>query len=345
MKKEKEYKNPLRNKIIVSGITPSSSKGLHLGNYLGAVKGHVAIQDIAKHAFYFIADYHALNTVFDPETLRSNILNTYLDYLSFGLEPERDNVNFYIESGIPEIAELNIILNNVVTMAELKKMHAFKDKFQQGVNEDSINHGLFNYPVLMASDILIFHADVVPVGEDQAQHVEITRDIARTFNNRYSEILSVPNVYIKKEVARVVGIDGEKKMSKSLGNDIPVFGPEEEIRKQIFSITTDPGRIHPTDPGDPAKNPIFDYMKLMEYDNEKRISFEERYRKGAVGDVEIKKEFYSFYLDYFSKSRNKRKEYESDMESITAMIKKNNEEVRKIARETISKVRETIGID
>ena len=142
--------------VIVSGITPSSPKGLHLGNYLGAVKGHVEFQSKVKKANYFIADYHSLNMVHEAEQVRANVLNTYLDYLALGLDLDRDNVSFYIESGVPEITELNIILNNVVTMAELKRMHAYKDKFEKGVNEDSINHGLFNYPVLMAADSIIF---------------------------------------------------------------------------------------------------------------------------------------------------------------------------------------------
>jgi len=335
----------LSKKIVVSGITPSSSKGLHLGNYLGAVRGHVEMQSKLKVANYFIADYHSLNMVHDPEQVRTNVSNTYMDYLAFGLEPEKENVNFYIESGIPEIAELNLILNNVVTMAELRRMHAYKDKFQEGVSEDSINHGLFNYPVLMAADIIIFNADIVPVGEDQVQHVEITRDIARAFNKRYGEILSVPEVLVKKEVARVVGIDGEKKMSKSLGNDIPVFAPEEEIKKQIFAIQTDPARIHPDDPGDPAKNPIFSYMKLMEYDEAKREDFEDRYKKGSVGDVEIKEEFFAFFMEFFKDARKRREGFEKDKKGIAELIEKNSQAVRPVAVETIKKVRRAVGID
>ncbi|MBN1332036.1 tryptophan--tRNA ligase [Candidatus Dojkabacteria bacterium] len=338
-------KKDLSKQTLVTGITPSSAKGLHLGNYLGAVKPHVMFQAQVKHANYFIADYHALNTVHDPEQMRSNVRNTYLDYLSLGLEPERKNVNFYIESGVPEIAELNIILNNVVTMAELKRMHAYKDKFQKGVNEDSINHGLFNYPVLMAADILIFEPDFVPVGEDQTQHVEIARNIAQSFNKRYGEILKVPKLYVKKEVARVVGIDGKKKMSKSLGNDLPIFAAEEEIRKQIFATVTDPARIHPDDPGDPAKNPIFSYMKLMEYDDAKLKDFESRYKKGTIGDVEIKKAFFEFFMEYFKEARQRREKFAADKAGIDKLIIKNNAEVREVAAKVIQKVRKAVGVD
>ncbi|HEX9804963.1 MAG TPA: tryptophan--tRNA ligase [Candidatus Dojkabacteria bacterium] len=333
------------NKTILSGINPSSSLGLHLGNYLGAVKQHVEIQYKAKKALYFIADYHSLNTVFDPEMVRSNVYNTYLDYLSFGLEPEKDNVVFFVESSIPEIAELNLILNNVVTMGELGRMHAYKDKFQSGVTEESINHGLFNYPVLMSADILIFLADIVPVGEDQSQHVEMARVIARHFNNRYGQILKEPEVSVNKETARVIGIDGERKMSKSLGNHIPVFAPEEEVRNQIFAVKTDPARIHPTDSGDPKKNVIFEYMKLLDFDSAKREDFENRYREGRVGDVEIKKAFFEFFMEYFGEMRKKYAEYAADPEKIKNMMKQNNEEAREIAKEVVKNVRKAVGLE
>lgn len=338
-------KKQLSDQTIVSGITPSSAKGLHLGNYLGAVKSHVEFQDKVKQAFYFVADYHSLNTVFDPEQVRANVLNIYMDFLAFGLEPERENILFFVESGVPEVTELNNILNNVVTMAELKRMHGYKDKFSKGVSEDSINHGLFNYPVLMAADILIFNADIVPVGEDQKQHVEIAREIARSFNTRYGDVLTIPDVFIKKESAKVIGTDGEKKMSKSLGNDISVFADEKEIKTQIFGVKTDPARIHPDDPGDPAKNPIFSYMKLMDYDSKRREEFEARYKEGTVGDVEIKKAFFEFYLDYFKKMRARRAEYEKNVEDIKKLIKENNEEARKIASKTIKKVRIAVGLE
>lgn len=335
----------LSKQTIVSGITPSSAKGLHLGNFLGAVKNHVEFQDKVEYAYYFIADYHSLNTVFDPEQVKHNVLNTYLDYLALGLEPERGNVSFFIESGVPEIAELNLILNNVVSMGELKRMHAYKDKFQQGVSADTINHGLFNYPVLMAADILIFGADMVPVGEDQTQHVEITRDIAESFNRRYGNILKVPKLHVKKEAARIVGIDGEKKMSKSLGNDLPIFATDEEIRQQVFAVITDPNRIHPTDPGDPDKNPIFKYMELMDYDRNKLETFRERYKEGKVGDVEIKKDFYEFFLGYFSDFRKRRQSLMDNLGDVQKLIEDNNQKVRVKAQETLATVRKAVGLD
>lgn len=338
-------KGNFSDKIIVSGINPSSSKGLHLGNYLGAGKQHVELQGSAKTALYFIANYHSLNTVFEADQVRNNVYNTYLDYMSFGLKPEEGNVIFFVESGVPEIAELNIIINNVVSMAELKRMHAFKDKFATGVSEDNINHGLFNYPVLMAADILIFDADIVPVGEDQAQHVEITRDIAGHFNARYGETLKVPELYLNKETAKVIGTDGERKMSKSLGNSISIFDREDEVRQQIFNVKTDPARIHPTDPGNPEKNVIFSYMKFLDYDQKKLSEFEERYKAGSVGDVEIKKEFFGFFMDYFKSMRAKREELSNNKDFVQKLMEDNNAEARKMADVVLKRTRRAIGLD
>lgn len=335
----------LSKQTVYSGINPSSSAGLHLGNYLGAAKQHVEMQSKAKRAIYFIADYHSLNSVFDPEIVRSNVYNTFLDFLSFGLEPDNKNIFFYVESGVPEVAELNLILNNVVTMAELKRMHAYKDKLGKDASADSINHGLFNYPVLMAADILLFKSDVVPVGEDQRQHVEIARDIARSFNKRYGEVLKIPEVYVNKETAKVIGTDGERKMSKSLGNQVSVFDSEEEIKKQIFGIKTDPARIHPDDPGDPEKNVIFSYMRFLDFDSKKIEDFEQRYKEGKVGDVEIKKDFYEFFLEYFKEARERREKFAADEKGIRKMIDENNKAASKIAKETIGEVRKAVGLD
>jgi tryptophanyl-tRNA synthetase len=198
-------------KRILSGINPSSAKGLHLGNYFGAVKSHVEFQNEGD-CFIFIANVHSLNSIFDGKEVAANTENIFIQYLAFGIDPEK--TTFYVESDIPEINYLQSILNNTVTVAELKRMHGYKDKLAKNVSQDAINMGLFCYPVLMAADILIFKPDIIPVGEDQAQHVEITREMANTFNNRYGKILKVPELSIKKEAARVKGTDGERKMSK-----------------------------------------------------------------------------------------------------------------------------------
>lgn len=328
-------------KRILSGITPSSAKGLHLGNYLGAVKPHIEFQDKGD-CYYFIANLHALNNVFDPEEVYKNTLNIYVEYLAFGLDP--DKTTFYIQSDIESIPYLQTIINNSVTVAELKRMHAYKDKLQNDVSQDAINFGLFSYPVLMSADILIFKPDVIPVGEDQAQHVEICRDIARTFNNRYGDILKVPELYVKKDVARVPGIDGKRKMSKSLGNDIPIFAHEEIIKKQIMSVTTDPARIHPTDPGDPKKNIAFTYLSLLKYDENKLEDLKERYRRGTIGDVEIKKILLGFFLEYFADMRKRKEELQRNMDHILKLGKKGAEKANVIAEKTLKEVKKAVGV-
>ncbi len=326
---------------VLSGITPSSSKGLHLGNFLGAVKPHVEFQDKGK-CFYFIADYHALNTVFDPEQFSHNVYETYLDYLALGIDLKR--TVFFVESHVPAIFELTEILNNSVTLAQMKRMHAYKDKLANPDEDvDNVNMGLFNYPILMAADILVFEPDIVPVGEDQSQHVEICRDIAKSFNNKYKESLKVPELYIKKSVARVPGTDGVRKMSKTLGNDITIFADEQTIEKQIMAITTDPNRIRKDDPGDPEKNVIFKYMELMDYDESKRNDYMEMYKKGTVGDVELKREFLRFFLEYFKDVREKRDELSKDREMILNLMKENALKANEVANKTMQKVRKAIG--
>lgn len=328
-------------KRILSGINPSSTKGLHLGNYFGAVKSHVEFQTQGE-CFYFVANNHSLNTVFNAKDVEENTLNIFTEYLAFGIDPQK--TIFYIESDIPAIPYLQSILNNVVTVGELQRMHGYKDKLQKDVAQESINNGLFNYPVLMAADILAFKTDIVPVGEDQQQHIEICREMARTFNNRYGEVLKIPDLFIKKDVARVRGIDGERKMGKSLGNDIPVFGTEEEIRKQIMSITTDPARVRPTDPGDPAKNICFEYLTLLEYDALKIEEMKERYRKGTIGDVEIKKLLLEEFLNYFAPFRAKKAELIQNMDYIYELRKQGAEKANRVANEVLEEVKKAIGI-
>ena len=335
-------------KRILSGITPSSTKGLHIGNYLGMVKPAVAMQDDGQ-CYYFVANLHALNTVFDPQDVMQNTFNIFIEYLAFGIDPTK--TIFYVESDIPEITYLQTILNNAVTVSELKRMHAYKDKLQDNVSPDSIGFGMFSYPMLMAADILAFDIDLVPVGEDQTQHVEITREIAQTFNNRYGNILVVPELSVKKDVARVPGIHGDKKMSKSLGNDIPIFGTEEEIKKQIMSIKTDPARIHPSDPGNPIKNIAFTYLDLLEYEKNNEndslptlTDMKERYTKGTIGDVEIKKTLYSFFMTYFADMRTKKRELMKDIDAIYDIRAQGALKARKTASKVLDRVKKAVGV-
>jgi len=181
------------------------------------------------------------------------------------------------------------------------------------------------------------------VVDDQSQHVEVARNIARSFNSRYGEVLKVPELHVKKEVKRVVGTDGERKMSKSLGNFISIFAEESAIKKQIMGITTDPARIHPSDPGDPKKNPIFNYMELMEYDSKKLKDYKDRYKKGTVGDVEIKKDFFEFFMKYFTKQRKVYKALIKDKKGVEKIMREQAKTVNKVAEKTIKEVRKAIG--
>lgn len=333
--------NRSHQKRILSGVAPSSSKGLHLGNYLGAVKQHVDFQKNGE-CFYFIADYHALNTVYDAAEFRSNIRNIFLDYLALGIDT--DKTVFFVESHVREIFELTEILNNLTTVSQMMRMHAYKDKLQdESTSQESINVGLFTYPILMAADILIFEPDIVPVGEDQKQHVEVARDIAQAFNNRYGDLLKVPDVFIKKSVGRLPGTDGDRKMSKSLGNIISMFADEATLKKQIMGIVTDPNRIHKDDPGDPAKNVTFTYMRELGFDADKQTDFEARYREGKVGDVEIKQAFFEHYLDYFKPMRERREQLAKEDDIVENLMRKGAETANAVAHQTMDKVREGIG--
>ncbi|OGK52085.1 tryptophan--tRNA ligase [Candidatus Roizmanbacteria bacterium RIFCSPLOWO2_01_FULL_41_22] len=329
-------------KRILSGITPSSAKGLHLGNYFGATKSHLEFQTKGE-CFYMIANIHSLNTVFNPKEVMANTLNIFTEYLAFGIDPKK--TIFFVQSDIPSIPYLQTVLNNAVTLGELKRMHGYKDKLAKNVAQDSINMGLFCYPVLMSSDILLFKPNIIPVGEDQAQHVEICREMGRTFNNRYGNILIIPELYLKKDVARVKGIDGVRKMSKSLGNDIPVFGTEEEIKKQIMSITTDTARIHSSDPGDPQKNVCFDYLQLMEYDKIGLDVMKEKYQKGTVGDVKIKEIVFETFMQYFDKYRSKKKELQKNLDYIHTLRVEGAKKANLTADQTLKEILRAIGLN
>lgn len=326
---------------ILSGINPSSNKGLHIGNYFGMVKQFMELQTKGE-CFFEVANLHSLNTIYSAEEVQNNTDSVFLQYLALGIDPQKSV--FFVESDIPEIPYLQTVLNNVVTVAELQRMHGYKDKLAKEVDPSELSAGLFEYPVLMAADILLFDVDIVPVGEDQQQHVEITREIARTFNNRYGNVLKVPEVKIQKETARILGTDGQRKMSKSLGNDLPIFADEKELYRQIMSITTDPARIRPTDPGDPAKNVCFSYLQLLGIDAQQLGDLQERYRAGTIGDVEIKKMLYERFLAYFKPFRERKKELSTDLPELSKLRLRGSERAGEIATATIQRVKQACGL-
>ncbi len=328
-------------KRVLSGITPSG-RGLHIGNYFGAVKPQVELQD-EYEAYYFVADLHALTTVKDKEVLENNIREVVLDYLALGLDPEK--CVFFRQSQVAEHAQLAVILANYVGYGQMKRMHAFKDKLQKGAKVDSINMGLFNYPILMAADILLYKPYGVPVGEDQKQHVELTRDIAESFNKTYGvEVFPLPELLIGKKTGKIIGTDGERKMSKSLRNTIGIFEDYEMIEKQIMGCFTDPNRIRATDPGRVEGNPVFIYHDLINGDKEEVEDLKRRYREGKVGDVEVKKRLIEAHKRRFKEAREKREELARDYKQVEEILAKGAERAKQVAEETLREVYEVVGL-
>ncbi|HWY30651.1 MAG TPA: tryptophan--tRNA ligase, partial [Candidatus Acidoferrum sp.] len=273
---------------ILSGIQPSGA--LHLGNYFGMMRPAIELQAKGE-ALYFIADYHSMTSLFDAGERRKNSLDVALDFLACGLDPKK--AVFFKQSDVPEVTELSWILSSLTPMSLLEKGHSFKDKSAKGI---PVNHGLFAYPVLMAADILIYDSNIVPVGRDQKQHVEMTRDIAIKFNEQYSQTFIIPEPQIREEVAVVPGTDGQK-MSKSYGNTIEIFGEEKAIRKKIMGIQMDSRT--PAEPKlDADKNLAIQLLKLVA-PSEVGADFENRLRAGGLGYGDLKKALFENYWNYF----------------------------------------------
>src|SRR5579864_4365096 len=262
---------------ILSGIQPSGA--LHLGNYFGMMRPAIELQEKGE-AYYFIANYHSMTSLFDPEQRRKNSLDVALDFLACGLDPKKSV--FFRQSDVPEVTELTWILGTVAPMGLLERCHSYKDKIAKGI---SFNFGLFAYPVLMAADILIYDSNLVPVGQDQKQHVEVTRDIAVKFNEQYGQTFVVPEAQIRSEVAKVPGTDGEK-MSKSYGNTIEIFGDEKTIRKKIMGIVMDSRTPQEPKP-DADKNLAVQLLKLVA-PAAPGHDFEDRLRAGGLGYGDLK---------------------------------------------------------
>lgn len=337
-------KNMDKIKTVVSGITPSGNM-LHIGNYFGAIKPHLELQDMVENAYYFIADLHALTTVKDKAILENNIKNVILDYLALGLDP--DKVVFFRQSQVESHSELAVILSNYISYGQMQRMHAFKDKLQDGEVVENINMGLFNYPILMAADILLYKPFGVPVGEDQRQHIELARDIAENFNKTYKTKffpLPVPMIDRKKEISKVVGTDGVRKMSKSIGNVIGIFDAEEVIRKQIMSCFTDPNRIKATDPGKVEGNPVFIFHDLLNDNLEEVQDLKNRYVKGEVGDVEVKEKLFNAHQRYFQFARENRRKLETDTDYVDDILDKGRKAAIVGSSETLEQIKDLIGL-
>jgi len=337
-----DKKEEVRIKRVLSGITPSGNK-LHIGNYIGAVKPQFDLQGKVEASYYFVADLHALTTVQDRKQLESNIVNNVLDYMALGLDLKKSA--YFRQSDVPEHSQLAIVLANYVSFGLTNRMHAFKDKLAKGMSKESINMGLFNYPILMAADILLYKPDGVPVGEDQRQHIEFARNVAKSFNKTHGKVFPIPEPLIGKgSQGRIVGTDGERKMSKSLGNTIDIFSDEKVIKKQIMGCFTDPKRIRATDPGRVEGNPVFIYHDLINDDKEEVEDLKKRYRKGRVGRCEVKERLFEAHKRLFGVARKKRKELEKNPELVKRVLADGAKKASEFARETIDEVYEVIGI-
>src|SRR3989442_2611500 len=287
---------------ILSGIQPSGS--LHIGNYFGMMRPAIELQQQGE-AFYFIANYHSMTSLFDADQRRGNTLDVALDFIACGLDPKKSV--FWKQSDLPEVTELTWMLSSVTPMGLLERCHSYKDKKARlaGNNLDEVNHGLFAYPVLMAADILAFDSNIVPVGRDQKQHVEVTRDIAVKFNNLYGETFVIPEPQILADVAVIPGTDGQK-MSKSYGNTIEIFGDEKTLRKKVMSIVMDSRTPQEPKP-DADKNLAIQLMKLVA-PADVAIDFENRLRAGGFGYGDLKKALFEDYWNYFAPMRARRAE-------------------------------------
>ncbi|MCA9352289.1 tryptophan--tRNA ligase [Patescibacteria group bacterium] len=319
-------------KRALSGIQPTGAP--HIGNYFGAMKQFVDMQNqFDMHVF--VAEYHAMTTVQDPAVLRSNIENLILDYLAIGLDPEK--VTLYRQSDVPELTELTWMFNCLVTVPWLERAHAFKDKSDKGI-EPSV--GLFDYPVLMAADILLPNSQVVPVGKDQVQHVEMAREVARKFNNTYGDTFIEPDEYVIESVAVVPGTDGQK-MSKSYGNTIPLFGTDADIKKAIMGIVTDSKT--PEESKDPETCNVFALHKLIT--SEPQLSeIRQGYEKGGLGYGESKKILLDNYLSFIAPMREKRIYYEENPGIVRQILDEGAQKIQKIAHAKIKEVREKVGL-
>ncbi len=329
-------------KRILSGITPSGNT-LHLGNYAGAVKPQFDLLEKGFESYYFVADLHALTTIQDRDKLEKCIINNVFDYIALGLDPEKGT--YFRQSDVSEHSMLAIVLANYIPFGLTNRMHAFKDKLAKGISKEDINMGLFNYPILMAADILLYKPYGVPVGEDQRQHVEFARETARYFNKAHGEIFPIPELLIQKgDASKVIGTDGERKMSKSLGNVINIFDSEDVIRRQIMGSYTDPKRIRSTDPGKVEGNPVFVYHDIINEDKGEVDDLKKRYREGKVGDVEVKERLFEAHKRKFSEARKRRYELENDISLAKKILDKGAEKARKLARATMEEVYEVVGI-
>jgi tryptophanyl-tRNA synthetase len=319
---------------VLSGIQPTGR--FHWGNYFGAIRQYIDLQYEAKSAFYFIANLHALTTVRDREQLRQYTLDAALDLLALGLDPNR--ATLFVQSDVPEVSELCWLLMTGAPMGLLERCHAYKDKKAKGLAADA---GLFAYPVLMAADILVYDSDIVPVGEDQGQHIEVARDLAQSFNHKFGETFVMPKARILDSTAKVPGTDGMNKMSKSYGNTLAVFEEAKSLKKQVMRIVTDSRPME--EPKAPETDHLFQLYSLFATP-EQRETMAATYRRGGFGYGEVKKALAELSADHFAEARERRKDIEAHPERVREVLAAGAATARKMAAEVLLRAQHACGV-
>ena len=317
----------------LTGLQPSGT--LHVGNYFGAMRPAVQLQETGE-AYYFVADYHAMTTTHDPSELRENVRGVAVDFLACGLDPAK--AVFWRQSDVPEVNELAWILSTVCPMGLLQRCHSYKDKVAQGI---APSHALFAYPVLMAADILLYDSNQVPVGEDQKQHLEVTRDLVIKINERFGEgTLVLPEAIIPKAVAKVPGLDGQK-MSKSYNNALPIFGDEKPLRKTVMKIVTDSTPVEAPKPTEGSVILDLDQLFASEADYEVMVK---DHQAGGIGYGDFKKRLWEAYWDFFAPMRERRAELLDDPGYVEKVLADGAVKAREEAERVLGRVRNAVGL-
>ena len=334
----------MAKEIILTGDRPTGK--LHVGHYIGSLKKRVSMQNSGKYDSYImIADQQALtDNARDPEKIKNSLIQVALDYLAVGLDPKKSTI--FVQSQIPALAELNLYYLNLVTVSRLERNPTVKAEIQQKHFERSIPAGFFTYPVSQAADITAFKANLVPVGDDQEPMLEQTREIVRTFNSIYGEVLVEPQgVFAPKGSGRLPGLDGNAKMSKSLNNAIYLSDDADTLRKKVMSMYTDPNHIHVEDPGKVEGNMVFTYLDIFDKDKDKVAELKEQYRAGGLGDVKIKLYLNEVLEAELGPIRARREEFAKDIPAVYAMLKEGSEKANEVANKTLEEVRRAIGVN
>lgn len=330
----------MNKKRILTGDRPTGR--MHLGHYVGSLKDRVALQE-EYDQLVMIADVQALTDNFaNPQKVRDNVREVALDYLAVGIDPAKTTI--FIQSMIPEIAELTVYYMNLVTLGRVMRNPTVKEEIKQKGFGKNAPAGFVMYPISQAADITFCKANLVPVGEDQLPMIEQTREIVRKFNSLYGEVLVEPEAKIG-EVARLVGTDGQAKMSKSLGNCIYLADSTSEVERKVMGMYTDPRRIHPDDPGTVEGNPVFIYHEVFNQDRGEVEDFKSRYREGKIGDVEVKKRLVTVINELLAPMRKRRAEYENNLDRVDEILKRGTARAKEVAQETMGEVRRVMKID